>query len=179
MDPSSRARPRLLAVAALALVLGAALRVACATGELWFDELWSLERAQRLERVLDVLLEPVFQHDNNHWLNTLWLHWIGTDVSPLVQRLPACLASLLSLLVIGWIGWRRDPLSGVLALLLAASSFLLVQYGTEARGYAGAVLFALMGYALLSTEDGRPGWRPPADPRRSADGPDSPIWRSG
>ena len=152
---------RALALALVALVAGAALRLAAARGDLWFDELWSLNRARLVERPLDVLLRPELRHDNNHWLNTLYLRAVGQEAAPLVYRLPACVASVLTLVVLGWIGRRRGPLAGVLALVLGASSFLLVQYGSEARGYAGAVLFALLAFALVEGDDGRP-WRVPA-----------------
>src|SRR5262245_50362796 len=145
MDSGSGARPdRALTLALVALVAGAALRLAGARGDLWYDELWSQGHARSVERPLDVLLRPELQHDNNHWLNTLYLHWIGPDASPFACRTPAWIAGVLTLAVLGWIGWRRSPAAGVLVLALAAPSFLLVEYGSEARGYAGAVLFSLV-----------------------------------
>jgi len=154
MDSGSPARfERALLLALLALAAGAALRLASSRGDLWYDELWSQGHARQVEQPLDVLLRPELQHDNNHWLNTLYLHWIGPDAAPFLCRTPAWIASILTLVVLGWIGWRRSPATGVLALALAAPSFLLVQYGSEARGYAGAVLFSLLCFAIADGDD--------------------------
>jgi hypothetical protein len=162
MDPAVPRPARALVPALLALAVGAALRVAGSRGDLWYDELWSLSHAARVERPLDVLLRPELQHDNNHWLNTLWLRALGPDAAPIAYRALAWSASILTLVVLGWIGRRRGPATGLLALALAAPSFLLVQYGSEARGYAGAVLFSLLGFALVDGDDGRGArWRVP------------------
>jgi hypothetical protein len=168
MPMASGSRARVLWLALFLLALGAALRLAGARGDLWFDELWSLTRALLVERPLDVLLRPELRHDNNHWLNTLFLHWLGPDASPFAYRTPAWIASVLTLLVLWRIGWRRSPASGVLVLALAALSFLLVQYGSEARGYAGAVLCSVMCFAIVDGDRDadaagrRALWRVPA-----------------
>ena len=164
-SPARADRARLLAL--LALAAGAALRLAGSSGDLWYDELWSLGHAGRVEHALDVLLRPELQHDNNHWLNTLYLHWIGPEAGPFACRTPAWIAGILTLAVLGWIGWRRSPAAGVVVLALAAPSFLLVQYGSEARGYAGAVLFSLLSFAIVEGDGDAGGgrgarWRVPA-----------------
>jgi hypothetical protein len=164
METGSSARPeRALTLAFVALAAGAALRLAGARGDLWYDELWSRGHARSVEQPLDVLLRPELQHDNNHWLNTLYLHWIGPEAAPFACRAPALIAGILTLLVLGWIGWRRSRAAGVIVLALAAPSFLLVQYGSEARGYAGAVLFSLVSFAIAEGDGGRGArWRVPA-----------------
>ena len=105
ISPESGSRAR-ASLALILLALGAALRLLCARGDLWFDELWSLTHALRVENPLDVLLRPELQHDNNHWLNTLWLHWLGPEASPLAYRTPAWIASVLTLVVLWRIGAR-------------------------------------------------------------------------
>ncbi len=168
MDSDARLRARrALFLALVSFAVGVALRLAGSRGDLWFDELWSLTHAQRVESPLDVLLRPELQHDNNHWLNTLFLHWMGPEASPFAYRTPAWIASVLTLPVLCWIGWRRSPANGVLAIALAALSFLLVQYGSEARGYAGAVLFSVLCFAILDGDRDddagrRARWRVPA-----------------
>jgi hypothetical protein len=124
--------------------------------------LWSLQLALRLEHWTDVVLRPEFHHDNNHWTTTLWLHAVGAGAAPLIQRALALVSAALTLLLLGWSGWRRSPAAGAIAVALAAGSYLLVQYGSEARGYSGAALAALLAYALVLEGGERPGWRVPA-----------------
>jgi hypothetical protein len=127
--------------------------VGAARGDLWFDELWSLVRAELVERPLDVLAKRELQHDNNHWLTTLAFHWIGPGATPLVYRAQSWLASVLGLALLGRIAWRRSSTAGLFALALAAPSFLLVLYGSEARGYSGAVLASLLAFALVERDE--------------------------
>jgi hypothetical protein len=55
----------------LAVLLGAALRLACLSAEPWLDEIWSWELAREARSPAGGFL--VLRHDNNHHLNTLWL----------------------------------------------------------------------------------------------------------
>lgn len=164
-DPVRARRAALRAVwlAVLLVALGAALRLGAATGDLWFDELWSLARAEQVERPLDVILKSELQHDNNHWLTTLWLHALGPGAAPLAHRALSWSTSLLALVLLGRLAWRRSPQAGLLTLALAAPSFLLVLYGSEARGYSGAILASLLTFALLERDESRRAlWHLPA-----------------
>jgi hypothetical protein len=57
-----------IAVAALLYVLGA-------RGELWFDEVLSIQWARNATTPAEII--TLYRHDNNHPLNTLWLYSLG------------------------------------------------------------------------------------------------------
>ncbi|HEV8232999.1 MAG TPA: hypothetical protein VGP84_00320, partial [Gemmatimonadaceae bacterium] len=67
--PSSR-----VAVAVI-VALALAVRVLAGTNELWLDEIWSYVLAHRLTSPVGVF--TAIHHDNNHYLNTLYLYAIG------------------------------------------------------------------------------------------------------
>ena len=135
-----------------------ALRVAAARGDLWLDEIWTVELARAAGSAAGVLAG--LHHDNNHHLNTLWALLAGEGGSALAYRLLA-LASSAAMLALAALRplapGRREAVTG--AVLLSFST-LLVHYGSEARGYAPAMLFALAGYQALDRwlETGRRGF---------------------
>lgn len=142
------------------LLLGAALIVAAGRGTLWFDELLSLQWARSAQHPWHIL--ELYRHDNNHPLNTLWLLLAGEDRHPWAYRALAMLSGMV-LLVLVWLAARR--LSGKFAwvpLLLAATSFPLVLYASEARGYAPALACLVGAWLVVSTQTDRGAvWRVP------------------
>lgn len=136
-----------LVIAGLFL-LGAVLIVAAARGTLWFDELLSLQWARSAQRPWQLL--ELYRHDNNHPLNTLWLMLVGEDRPPMVYRLLSMVAGL-STLVLVWLAARRISAKFAwVPLLLAATSFPLVLYASEARGYAPALACLLGAWLVVS-----------------------------
>ena len=146
-------------MAAGALVaLGTGLRLLAARGDLWLDEIWSLELAHLAGSLGGVL--TAVHHDNNHHLTTAWLLLLGPSAPPLALRGLAVAAGAGTLAAValraGRVG-RREALAGV--LLLSLSPFL-VHYGSEARGYSLAVLMAVVAAGALERwlDDRRPAW---------------------
>ena len=149
--------PALFASAAIVLlVIGAFLRVRASLNDLWLDEIWSLQLAGQVGPWWGVLTQ--IHHDNNHYLNTLWLHAMGPRGNWPGYRLPSIAAGSSTVLLAGLIARRRDAASGVIAMILTAVSYVLVLYSSEARGYASVVFFALLAYALLESLMERPRW---------------------
>lgn len=62
---------------------GVVLLFLCATGDLWFDEIWSLSVALSLPGWSDIFQ---FRHDNNHILNTLFLRLAGVQSHLMIYR---------------------------------------------------------------------------------------------
>src|SRR5437763_7200317 len=56
------------------ILISCGLRVAASFDEFTLDEIWSLKFASELHSPIDVFR---IHHDNNHWLNTLAMYWIG------------------------------------------------------------------------------------------------------
>jgi hypothetical protein len=118
-----------------------ALRVAAAQGGLWTDEAWSMIYAAEARDAAGVFLR--INHDNNHHLYSLWLQAIGTNASPLLARLPAIIAGTLCVPAAALVVARRSAWAGIVAAILFAVSPILVNYGSEARGYSLMLLAAL------------------------------------
>jgi hypothetical protein len=136
---------------ALLLALAAAARAPALRTDLWLDEIWSLEGfALRARSVADVFVGEGFRHDNNHPLNTLWLHALGERSGWIAYRALAFASGLATVAAAIVFAGRRGRAAGLCAGVLVSLSFLQVVYSSEARGYATALAFALL--AVLALE---------------------------
>lgn len=150
-------RPTQLVVAAAILLLGAWLRWRGAQGELWLDEIWSLDTALGLGAWHEAFWKTLY--DNNHPLNTLWLYAMGDGHAPWAYRLHSVVIGTLAAAVAGWAAARgaatRRGQRLLTAMLLAAVLYPFVHFGSEARGYA---TLALCAYGVfMAAEDGARG----------------------
>jgi hypothetical protein len=147
-------RGRLLLTVVL-VALATALRIPGLFTDFWLDEVWSLEMALAIDSPLQVF--TAIRTFNNHHLNSLLLFVIGdrTLGEPmwLIYRLPALVAGIGSVILAGVLAGKRSPLAGWLSLLLAGTSFPLIFYSSEARGYSFLVFFALLSFWLLLRYD--------------------------
>lgn len=126
------------------LLLAFLLIIACACGDLWFDEIWSLTIAASATSPLDIL--TVYRHDNNHILNTLFLYLIGPQKHFYFYRLLSIASGFGSLIIMALLTKERGKFATVCMLLLGGTSYPLVLYFSEARGYAPAIFFSLLAY---------------------------------
>jgi hypothetical protein len=144
-----------LLLAATFVGIAAVLRIPGLFTDFWLDEVWSLERALAIDSPLQVF--TAIRTFNNHHLNSLLLFVIGDrqlgEPPWLIYRLPAFAAGVGSVLLAGILAGRRASLTGWLALLLAGTSFPLIFYSSEARGYSLLVFFALLSLLLLLRYD--------------------------
>jgi hypothetical protein len=129
------------------LAVCAILYVLCASGELWFDEVLSLQWAKNASSVPEIL--TLYRHDNNHPLNTLWMYLAGEGRTELTYRALSVFSGVVSLLLILALGRRLTPASWWVPFILAASSYAMVLYSSEARGYAPALACSLAAVWLL------------------------------
>lgn len=136
-------------VIGMALLGGLGLRLAAARGELWLDELWSLDLVSHITSPDQVFW--AIPHDNNHFLNSLWMYVLGQHASPVAYRLPSVLFSSLAILAAARIGRRVNPAAGAAAAIITACSYPFVDYGSEARGYGGLMLAILLAVDLTQT----------------------------
>jgi hypothetical protein len=144
---SQRRRKFQLLAAALIVLLAGIVRLAGTRGDLYVDEIWSWNYMNQANGLSGILAK---KHDNNHILNTIIMYLIGPAAKDAAYRWPAAAASSATVGLAGFIAWRRGGFeSAVSALLLVGSSYLLTLYGSEARGYAYAVFFALLSWILL------------------------------
>jgi hypothetical protein len=129
------------------VVAGAALRYLAARGDLWLDEIWSVELARMAGSAAGVFTG--IHHDNNHHLNTLYALALGYDAAPVALRAMAVVAGTATLAVAAASDSRDRILSLAWASLLSFS-YLVVHYSSEARGYGLALLFAVTCYLAMN-----------------------------
>src|SRR5262249_42051212 len=147
----------MLAIAVVSFAVGSVVRVFAARNDLWFDEVWTLELLQeRVHSFGDVFINV--KHSNNHHLVSLWMWLVGQNACALTYRVPSVLASIGTVVVAGLIGMRRSCVEGCIAVILASWSYLLIHYGTEARGYSLAIFFALLAWYALQQFEERRSW---------------------
>jgi hypothetical protein len=144
-----------LAFAVASFAIGAVVRVLAAHNDLWFDEVWTLQLLrERVHSLGDVFTR--FKHSNNNHLCSLWMWLVGQNASPLLYRLPSVLASIGTIVLAGLIGLRLSRLEGYIAVILTSWSYLLIHFGTEARGYSLCIFFAFLAwYAVQQFEEKR------------------------
>jgi len=136
------------ALTLLALAIGVALRILATRGELWLDEVWSLLHVSDLSTPIEVFTKV--RHDNNHLLNSVWMWMVRDAQNPLVYRLPSLLFSALTLLLIlRETRSSSERITNIVWLILIASSYPLILYGSEARGYALVILMSVVGFLSL------------------------------
>lgn len=142
-------------VAAFALlILGAALIGYGALGDLWLDEIWTLALLEPVKSFGGIIWD--IRHDNNHILNSMYLYAVGPNASSIVMRGLSMVFGTASIAAAGLVLARNTAIAGIIAMLLFAASYPPIHYASEARGYAGLVLFSLLALILLQREFDRP-----------------------
>lgn len=138
---------RYRALLALIVAIGLGLRIAGAQGGLWLDEAWSAVLAHEVGTPLGIFVG--INHDNNHFLNSLWMQAMGFAApSPLLRGLSIATGTA-AILVAERIGARRGALTALVTATLFAVSPVLVTFGSEARGYAPMALALLVAILLV------------------------------
>jgi hypothetical protein len=155
--PAGRlARPDRLALAVGAIVAaGLALRLCCAGGPLWLDEIWSIENLAPLSHYWQVFWG--ISHDNNHFLNSLWLYFAApAGAGATILRAPSIAMGALAIAMMARLGARHSPAAALAAAAMTALSYFFVNYSVESRGYAGSALALLVGFDALERAIERP-----------------------
>lgn len=138
---------RIGAVLALA-ACGLAVRLALSRAPLANDEIWSLDNLRPLAHVGRVLWGV--SHDNNHFLNSLWLYFVWPlSRDPTALRLISILSGAALIPIMAGLGARRGTIAAFAAATLTTLSFFQVAWDVQARGYAAATLGLIAAYAAL------------------------------
>jgi hypothetical protein len=125
-----------------AVLVGSLLRILACSTQFWLDEVWSWRSALEIKTPLQVFTS--IHNDNNHYLNTLWMFMLGNQKDWWLYRLPSLIAGIISIPLMALIASRQGRFQAVSAALSTAFCYFLVLYSSEARGFAGAVLFSLL-----------------------------------
>ena len=156
---SARSRPERVAIALAVLVTaGFAVRLWCAGGPLWLDEIWSIENLAPLTHWWRVFWG--ISHDNNHFLNSLWL-WFATGpaADERLLRAPSIAMGTLTIAMMARIAARHSAPAALAAAALTAASYFFVNYSVEARGYAGMALAIAVAFDAMERATAQPGSR--------------------
>jgi hypothetical protein len=130
------------------IVFAAAVRLPGLATDFWLDEIWTLDMIQqRTNTALDVFTS--IRHSNNHHLNTLYFYLLGEQEHWSVYRLHSLAAGIATVWLAFRIGARAGRLEALLASGLCATSYLLIHFSSEARGYAMAVFFSVAAFETL------------------------------
>lgn len=156
--PADSQRQRFLTILSVIVLVGFVLRLAGTLNDLFIDEVWSVYLTGRVGSIGDIFFR--LKHDNNHWLNSAWLYLNAGTTSPTLLRLPAVILGTAAVALTGLIARRMGQKEAILATVFVACSCFLVNYGSEARGYAGAMGFGLLAVWLADRFFRRPtiGW---------------------
>jgi hypothetical protein len=127
--------------------IGCSLRLLAARGDFWLDEVWTYKLVMKADSLWDLLANV--KHDNNHFVNSLFVWLLGPDRSDFAYRIPAVISGTLSIAAFMAASRRRGTNETLIVGCLMASSFLLIQYSSEARGYAYLQLFCGLSYLLF------------------------------
>ena len=122
--------------------------MAAAHTEFTQDEITSLTAVLPLRHWHEVFWK--FNGDNNHYLNSLWLYLAGPDAGVGVRRLPTVVLGILSIAAAGLWARLQGRFAALATMLLFASSYMMVDYGSIARGYSGLILFTLLAMRLTA-----------------------------
>jgi len=157
--------------AALVLIvaLAAVVRLLASRGDLWLDEIFTINLLEQVSSPLAIL---TVRHENNHVVSTFFLYVLRPFDSDWLYRLPSWIAGAATVALGAWVAWLGegrgggapdDPprLRSILGALLLAGSYLLVHYGSEARGYSFALCFGFVALGV-ALRDGVTAWSPRA-----------------
>lgn len=138
-----------------AILLSCIIRAWACRGDLWLDEIMSVEDASRASSAWDLLQHVV--HRNSHMVNALWMYWVGGASEFWIYRLPSLLAGCLLVPLAAWpLRRQAGDRAAFAAALLFGTSFFLVTYSSEARAYAGLMFHALLAFRLIEATEQKP-----------------------
>src|SRR6266704_6311654 len=131
------------------VALAVSLRARSALNDLWMDEIWSVELVRELHAPLEVFTKT--HHDNNHYLNSLFIYFLGQRGNWPGYRIPAIAAGLGAIILAWLIGRRRDRTTAFFSMLLVSFSYVMILYSSEARGYAPLIFSCFSGFLILQS----------------------------
>lgn len=127
------------------ILVGVIFRTAGIFNDFSLDEIWSYDMATASASAWGALITTV----ENHPLNNLFIYLMGEQRFWWIYRIPSLIASLAALGVIATAARNMRRMEGTALLLFFSLSYLMVLYGSEARGYSAMILFSLLAWCFL------------------------------
>jgi len=125
-----------------------ALRLYAAADNFWLDEIFTYFLARdKVHSVIDVFTGIKVEHQ---FLVTLGIYLTGDQLNWVWYRLPSVITGTGTLALMALVGYRRMRTAALtVTLAVAAVSYPLVVYSSEARGYAAATFFSLAMFVFI------------------------------
>src|SRR5437868_2025651 len=146
-----------LALCALFVIAAVLIRIRAAFNDLWMDEIWSVELIRQLRSALGVFTQT--HHDNNHYLNSLFIYFLGQRGNWAGYRIPAEFFGIGTIALAWFVGARRDTWTAFFSMFLVSFSYVLILYSSEARGYAPLLFFCFLSFLILHKFFQNPRWQ--------------------
>ena len=159
LSPPKRWPSRTRLACCSVILLAGTLRLQAGLDDFWLDEIWTVALMEGMDSPAQIILDAKVV--NNHFLNSFIVYSLGPQKHWLWYRLPAVVAGLGTVILAGFAGRRWGPWHAFAAILLTGLSFPLIQYSSEARGYAYVMFFAMLSFVIMQTllQDDRPRWK--------------------
>jgi hypothetical protein len=120
--------------------------LASGAADFWLDEIVSWRLTLEFSSAWQVLAA---REENNHFLNTWFLYLLGPDAHWALYRLPALIAGVGTVLLSALAAARRGAVEASTAAALVGSSYLMIHYASEARGYSLVIFFSLAAFLSM------------------------------
>jgi hypothetical protein len=124
------------------------VRLYAATDNFWLDEIYNYYLAMdKVHAATDIFTGIKVEHQ---FLVTLGMYLLGDQMNWMWYRLPSVITGTGSLALMALAGYRRMSTPALIgAIAVAAVSYPLVVYSSEARGYAPAAFFSLAMFLFI------------------------------
>ncbi|MBN9083324.1 MAG: hypothetical protein BGP04_03870 [Rhizobiales bacterium 62-17] len=144
---ASPVQGQLVAAVVFLVAAGLALRVLLAGGDLWLDEIVSVDHVRTLTSIDQVFWK--INHDNNHFLTSAYLYLVDPLAPAVVQRGLSIAMGTACIVAAVWATAGRGFATQIVTGFLFTISYVMVHFGSEARGYIGVVLFTLLAVRIV------------------------------
>ncbi len=147
--PAARkAGPSFVLVLAILSFVALLLRLYAAADNFWLDEIFTYILAKdKVHSVTDIFTGIKIEH---HFMVTLSMYLMGDQLNWVWYRLPSVITGTGTLALMALAGYRRMRAAALaVTVAVAAVSYPLVVYSSEARGYAPAAFFSLAMFAFI------------------------------
>ena len=155
-DSNGKIGKRSILIITILVIVGGAMRWIACHSDFWLDEIWSYVQCRELNSSLGVFTE--FRSSNNHHLYSLMMlalgdrhHWIGYRVLSLI-------VGTLTIVLVYAAARHRGELAASLSAVMTATSYLMIHFSSEARGYALVVFFSVASYICVQRYSERHQW---------------------
>jgi uncharacterized membrane protein len=135
----------------IVVVVSSLLRFLAASDNFWLDEVATYDLALSINSPMEAITRIRIDH---HILNTMYMNLLGDHFHWGAYRLLSVISGVGAVVLMARVGSRFGKRQAFLAAILGGLSYPLINYSSEARGYAPAIFFSLAALTFLQE-----GWK--------------------